>query len=99
MIAIIPKWRVTVQAGDKTIEFFVSDLFASNVLRKIAGLDFGEATRNVTITRSEDRQSTSNATIEYTTTPTPGCGACLYPGFTGQHIPTCPRSWRLDVST
>jgi hypothetical protein len=50
MMQVIPKWDVTLERGDgERIEFSVCDHFYSNVLRKVADLDFGRDVTRVEI--------------------------------------------------
>lgn len=42
MMQVVPKWKVTVTFSDRNLVFWVSDSSISNVMRKIADMQFTE---------------------------------------------------------
>lgn len=42
MMHVLPRWKVTVTFADRSVVFWIHDNFLSNVLRKVADLQFSE---------------------------------------------------------
>lgn len=73
MMQILSKWKVVVKFTNREVVFWVSDNFASNVLRKVADLDFTDAPEmpvSITVTTAE-RNDNAVAGLTQTITSTP----------------------------
>lgn len=42
MMSVIPTWKVTITFEDRVVCFGIVDNYLSNVMRKVADLDFGK---------------------------------------------------------
>lgn len=65
MMQVIPKWQVDVTLSDgREVTVWVSDHFASNVLRTVAGIDFAPFPVSVQSMRVTQYQPTNNAQMQ-----------------------------------
>ncbi len=94
MLSIVPKWRVRFDfANDTPLTIYISDHFASNVLRKAAEIDFGIAktVRSVTIeAEAKPESQTSVVTlspeqIKFQRDISQGCTCHITPWACPQH--------------